>query len=185
MQHYLRKCDSCGRQSDSFSLGSTTHAQDPGEGSVRTEAMQSAWKREGERQERVSGSETGSSRGKRVPPRTAEREARHRAPGGVRRRGPRRPSRKTPRARASRQTAGGAEAARLQGRRLQGATPLPPHAQAPLDCVPAAGEAGAGAARQRPKQLPWRPVHLLEGPVSVALGAARAVGRSVRGARAC
>lgn len=80
---------------------------------------------------------------------------------------------------------GEAEAARLQGRRLQGATPLPPHAQAPLDCVPVAGEAGAGAARQRPKQLPWRPVHLLEGPVSVALGAARAVGRSVRGARAC
>lgn len=71
--------------------------------------MQSAWKREGERQERVSGSETGSSRGKRVPPRLAEREARHRAPGGVRRRGPRRPSRKTPRARASRQTAGGAD----------------------------------------------------------------------------
>lgn len=87
------------------------------------------------------------------------------------------------RARADR--LGEAEAARLQGRRLQGARPLPPHAQAPLDCVPAAGEAGAGAARQRPKQLPWRPVHLLEGPVSVALGAARAVGRSVRGARAC
>lgn len=58
-RRYLRKWGSCSRQSGSLSLGSETHAQDPGEGSVsRTEAMRTRGGGQEERQERVSCSET-------------------------------------------------------------------------------------------------------------------------------
>lgn len=46
IQRYLRKRDSCSRQSDSFSLGLETHAEDPGEGSTsRTDTMQNMRRR--------------------------------------------------------------------------------------------------------------------------------------------
>lgn len=46
IQCYLHKRDSCSRQSDSFSLGLETHAEDPGEGSTsRTDTMQNMRRR--------------------------------------------------------------------------------------------------------------------------------------------
>lgn len=77
-------------------------------------------------------------------------------------------------------------AARLHSIRLQGPRPFPRNVQPPLAPVPTAGEAGRGRdTSQLPKQPPRLPAHILEGPASVALGAACAVSRSVRRARAC